>query len=127
MPANDPATDRRISRLSLLSSAADLYAQKIADPQLVLAAAQMWEAWVYAEPAVVVTNGVAMQSLPLPPSTLPTVGAPAGVCAVCTTPLSEVKFKSGPSWQAWQLAEKSQAKYGKLYCKTHYFGSKANT
>lgn len=115
----DPAKDRRISRLSLISSAANLYAQKIADPVLVLQAAQMWENWIYgAEGAMTQqSNGATAQPL-APVQTGP-------VCAVCGNPLTEVKFKSGKAdWSVQDLANNGQAKYGQILCKAHYFGKK---
>jgi hypothetical protein len=122
MPANDPATDRRISRLSLISSGANLYSQKIADPNLVLAAAQMWETWVYSGQATLdsiaaaAANGV--EPTPVPIATGP-------VCAECGNPLTEVQFKTGKTWTVQQLADFGMGKYGKFLCKQHYFGSKA--
>jgi hypothetical protein len=118
--AYEAAKDRRISRLSLISSAANLYSEKIADPQLVLAAAQMWESWIYGD--VVVTNGTATVTSPAPAP----ASSPSGpVCDECGQPLTEVAFKTGKTWTVQQLADFGMAKYGKALCKQHYFGKKA--
>jgi hypothetical protein len=110
---NDPATDRRISRLSLISSAANFYAGKTADPAVPLATAQEWEAWVY-------------EGMPAAPSNGAYTPAPASVpmCAECNAALTPVNFKKGNSWPVEQLASQSLSKFGKVLCKTHYFGRK---
>lgn len=110
---NDPATDRRISRLSLISSAANFYAGKSADPNVVLNAAIGWEEWVYqGQPAV--TNGVSEAPAP----------EPAPTCAMCGNPLTPVQFKNGNVWPIPYLVTQGQTKYGQILCKTHYFGKK---
>lgn len=109
---NDPATDRRISRLSLISSAANLFSGKTTDPAVVLNAAIDWEEWVYAGvPAQ--SNGVAAPAAP----TVPT-------CAECGVALTPVHFRTGNTWPVELLASRSQEKFGKVLCKQHYFGKK---
>ena len=110
---NDPATDRRISRLSLISSAANLYAGKTADPSIVLQAAQEWESWIYA-----------VQSMPTPSngSAPPPEAVPA--CEECGNPLTQVMFKNGNAWSIAHLASQGSTKFGRVLCKTHYFGKK---
>jgi hypothetical protein len=130
--AAQAAKDRRISRLSLISSASTLYGSKIADPQLVLNAAKMWEVWVYDDgfptlPREVVNGPTVAPAYPTD-VTVPTPppAAPTGpVCAVCGNPLTEVSFKTGKHWSVQELANYSQSKYGQLLCKSHYFGKKA--
>jgi hypothetical protein len=113
------AKDHRISKLSLISSAANLYGQKIADPTLVLQAAQMWWGWLVNEDGA----DVVPVATPAPVSVNNVAAGP--VCDVCGKPLTEVAFKSGkPSWTPQQLADFGQAKYGKVLCKAHYFGAK---
>lgn len=117
---NDPATDRRISRLSLISSAANLYAQK-GDPADVLSAAQMWESWVYAVQES--ANGRTITTVPIAPAPV----APGLVCSICGALLTEVSFKKGNTWTPEYLAQQGQAKYATILCKQHYFGKKPAT
>jgi len=119
--SNDPATDKRISRLSLVSSAASFYAgNSDADLDTVLDAAKAWETWIYegqpvaqttAPPAVQYTsNGKEVTRGP--------------TCAVCGNPLTEVAFKKGNTWPIDYLAQQGITKYGQVLCKQHYFGKK---
>jgi hypothetical protein len=106
---DDPAKDLRISRLSLISSAARLYAALPPDPDLVLAAAQRWERWVYSTEAITTTNGVV---------------TPVAHCEECDAPLTSVTFKKGNVWTPEYLEAQGKAKYGRVLCKMHYFGKK---
>lgn len=116
---NDPATDRRISRLSLISSAANLYAgSKLVDPDIVLTTAKGWEAWVYDGQPVVSGNGTETFAPAMPAPVL------APTCAECGNPLTEVRFKTGNTWTPETLAQLGQQKYGRVLCKQHYFGKK---
>lgn len=119
---NDPATDRRISRLSLISSASTLYQHDdIPDPDKVLAAARLWEQYVYEGP------GAEVRPEAPPPVQFTANGTvvsttSALVCAECGEPVAGVTFKKTPPWTAEHLAQQGLNKYGQVLCKTHYFG-----
>lgn len=111
--SSDPAESRRIVRQSLISSATRLHQNDPKTPEEIIEIARIWEAYVYeAGPATQYTpNGTETH-------------APVGVtlCAECSQPLGEVKFKKGSPWTAEHLAQQGLSKYGQALCKTHFFG-----
>lgn len=110
---DDPAKDRRITRLSLVSSAAIVVAnlKEVDTPaqatDTVLALARDWEKWI-----LEFSPGMGEEP---PPAALPLV------CAQCALPLSVVQFRDGRKWGLQQLAENGMSRHGKVLCKTHYF------
>ena len=113
--SNDPATDRRIVRQSLLSTVGRLYNAEPPTPEKAIEIARIWEAYVYegaeAPPPVQFTaNGTAVST------------TSALVCAECGEPVAGVTFKKTPPWTAEHLAQQGLNKYGQVLCKTHYFG-----
>ena len=110
---DDPAKDRRITRLSLIGSAADCV-KNIPDAndiqsveQAVLTLAMAWESWI-----LEFSPGMGETGPPAPLSL---------VCATCALPLGVVAFRDGRKWSPNELAQNGMNRHGRVLCKTHYF------